>query len=63
VTVNIGRTTTLPVELTQGRACGERQCRRSESLVDTVRTTTQDNYGPEYLQEVQIGSNGRSYSP
>jgi hypothetical protein len=61
VVVNIGRTTTLPVNLTKGELTESVTVVGRTPLVDTVRTTTQDNYGPEYLQEVQIGSNGRSY--
>lgn len=61
VTVNIGRTTTLPINLTKGELSESVTVIGKTPLVDTVRTTTQDNYGPEYLQEVQIGSNGRSY--
>ena len=61
ITVNIGRTTTLPVSMTQGELKEAVSVIGKAPVVDTVRTTTQDNYGPEYLSEVQIGSNGRSY--
>src|SRR5262245_16779226 len=61
VTVNIGRTTTLPISLTKGEMSETVTVLGKTPLVDTVRTTTQDNYGPDYLEQVQIGSNGRDY--
>src|SRR5262245_18739817 len=61
VTVNIGRTTTLPISLTKGEISESVTVLGKAPIVDTVRTTTQDNYGPDYLEQVQIGSNGRDY--
>src|SRR6185436_8442822 len=58
VIVNIGRMTTFPVSLTKGELAESVTVVARNPIVDTVRTTTQDNYGPEYLQQVQIGSNG-----
>ncbi len=29
--------------------------------MDRLRNTTQENYGPEYLEQVQVGSGGRDY--
>ena len=61
ITVNIGRATTLPISLTKGELSESVNVIGKTPVVDTVRTTTQDNYGPEYLSNVPIGSNGRDY--
>jgi len=61
ITVNIGRATTLPISLTKGELSESVNVIGKTPVVDTVRTTTQDNYGPDYLSQVPIGSNGRDY--
>ena len=61
VEINVGRTTTVPVDLPPGKLTEQVTVSASAPLVDTVRTQTQDNYTPEYLQKVQIGSGGRNY--
>lgn len=60
VVVNIGRVTSLTVELRPGTTENVTVI-GSVPLVDTTRTSTQDNYTIEYLEKTQVGSGGRSY--
>lgn len=61
VVVSIGRTTTVFADLTPGQMTETVSVTGKAPLVDTVRTQTQDNYTPDYLENVQIGSGGRDY--
>ena len=60
VAVHIGRITTLNVQLTPGGLMEQVTVTGSAPLVDSEHATSQDNYGPEYLEQVTLGS-GRSY--
>lgn len=61
VTVHIGRTTTLPFKLTAGQMTESVKVIGAAPLVDPIRTTSQDNYGTDYLENVPVGSGGRDY--
>jgi len=61
VVLSIGRTTSLVADLIAGGAAEHVSVIGAVPLVDTARTSTQDNYSLDYLQKTQIGSGGRDY--
>ena len=61
ISVNIGRSNRLIVDLTPGAAAETVRVEGAAPLVDTVRTTTQDNYTIDYLEQAQVGIGGRDY--